>query len=416
MIRYSLILLLLCVSPVVHADDWREFLGPNGAARSAETVATTWSETENLAWKVDLPGSGSSSPIVVGNKLLITCYVSNEESASRQLICFDKESGKQLWVTDFPIDYREDAYQGYITEHGYASNTPVSDGEFVYVFFGKGGVHCLDLDGKTQWSVDVGKESSNREWGSAASLVLFENSVIVSAAEESKSILALDKKTGTEIWKQEAGMMELAYGTPRIAKLVDGTPELVIAVPTEIWGLNPTTGKLNWYAGTTMTGNVCPSVIVDGDTIYSFGGYRSSGSMAVRAGGKDDVSKTHTLWTSRSSSYVATPILHEEQLYWIDDRGIAYCTSASTGEQIYRERISELEGGRPVYASPLLINGKIYVVSRRRGTFVYSPGSEFKLISHNVLAGDDTDFNATPAISDGKLYLRSNQAVYCIGG
>jgi outer membrane protein assembly factor BamB len=164
-----------------------------------------------------------------------------------------------------------------------------------------------------------------------------------------------------------------------------------------------------------MTGNVCPSVIVDGETIYSFGGYRSSGSMAVRAGGMDDVSKTHTLWTSKSSSYVATPLLHDERFYWIDDKGIAFCSSAKTGEQIYRERVSELDGGRPVYASPVLVGGKIYVVSRRKGTFVYDPSEQFKVTSHNVFAGDDTDSNATPAVADGKLYLRSDKALYCVG-
>ena len=117
-------------------------------------------------------------------------------------------------------------YQGYITEHGYASNTPATDGEHVFVFFGKGGVHCLTLEGEKVWSVEVGKESSVKEWGSAASLVLFENSVIVNAAEESNAIIALDKATGKELWKQEAAMLELTYGTPRIVTLNNGEHEL----------------------------------------------------------------------------------------------------------------------------------------------------------------------------------------------
>lgn len=412
--RLLSITILLFVNQLALAEDWSEFLGPKGSAKSNDTVPTKWSNDESLLWKVDLPGSGSSSPIIVGDRVLLTCYVSNA-NPERQVLCFDKNSGKQLWSKSFPIDYREDPSQGYITEHGYASNTPISDGKFVYVFFGKGGVHCLDLTGQTIWSVQVGKESSNRQWGSAASLVLFENSVIVNAAEESKAIISLDKATGKEIWRQEAGMLELTYGTPRLVQLANGQTELVISVPSEIWGMNPKTGKLSWYAATSMTGNVCPSVIVDGETIYSFGGYRSSGSMAVRTGGKDDVSQSHTLWTSKSSSYVATPLLHEERFYWIDDRGIAYCSSAKTGEQIYRERVSELEGGRPVYASPIVVGGKIYVVSRRKGTFVYAPTEQFELISQNLFAGDDTDFNATPAVADGKLYLRSDKSLYCVG-
>ena len=414
MYRLFAIAVLLFIHQFAQAEDWSEFLGPNGSARSQGTAPTTWSNDENLLWKVDLPGAGSSSPIIVGDRIILTCYVSSTKP-ERQVLCFDRKSGTQLWSASFPVDYREDPLQGYITEHGYASNTPISDGEFVYVFFGKGGVHCLDLSGRTIWSVEIGKESSNRQWGSAASLLLFENSVIVNAAEECKAIISLDKATGKELWRQEAGMLELTYGTPRLVQLANGETELVISVPSEIWSMNPRTGKLNWYASTSMTGNVCPSVIVEGEMIYSFGGYRSSGSMAVRAGGKDDVSQTNTLWTGKSSSYVATPLLYDERFYWIDDRGIAYCSSAKTGEQIYRERLSELEGGRPVYASPISVGEKIYVVSRRRGTLVYAPSDQFELVSQNVFDGDDTDFNATPAVADGHIFLRSDKALYCVG-
>ncbi len=394
--------------------DWPEFLGPSGMARSVEVVPTTWDETNNMAWKVDLPGTGSSSPIIVGNRVIVTCYVAGDDTAKRQVLCFNKGTGDQNWSLDFPIDYREDNYQGYITEHGYASNTPVTDGENVYVFLGKGGVHSITLDGKKNWSVDVGKESSNRQWGSAASLILFENSVIVNAAEEAKAIISLDKATGKANWRQEAGMLELTYGTPRIVTLESGEHELVVSVPGEIWSLNPRTGKLQWYAQSPMTGNVCPSIIVDGETIYGFGGYRASGSIAIKAGGKDDVTNSHVTWTSRSSSYVATPLLHDERFYWIDDNGLAYCTSAKDGEVIYRERVGDLQSGRPVYASPVLIGKHIYVVTRRSGTILYEPNGTFQPLARNIIAGDEADFNASPAVSDGKLYLRSDQSLYCI--
>ncbi|MFG0294274.1 MAG: PQQ-binding-like beta-propeller repeat protein [Maioricimonas sp. JB045] len=404
---------LFC-SLVASAGDWPGFLGPGCAARSDESVPVTWSETENLLWKVDLPGSGSSSPVIVGDRVVVTCYVGGN-SPVRHVLCFDRTTGESLWSVDFPVDYREDPYQGYITEHGYASNTPVTDGENLYVFLGKGGVHSLSLDGEKRWSVDVGKGSSNREWGSAASLVLHGDKVIVNAAEEARAIFALDKATGKEVWRTDADMLELTYGTPRIVSIDGGDDELVISVPGEVWGLNPENGKLRWYAESPLAGNVCPSVVVDGETVYSFGGFRSSGSVAIQAGGKGDVSDDHLLWTSRSSSYVATPLLHEGRFYWIDDRGIAYCTSAADGELIYRERVDDLGGGRPVYASPVLIGGRIYVVTRRDGTIVYPPGDAFEPIARNRFAGDDTDFNASPAVSDGKLYLRSDQALYCVG-
>ena len=407
----------LCLFSLIaqaRSGDWPGFLGPNGMARSVDVVPTTWDDTNNLAWKVDLPGTGSSSPIIVGNRVIVTCYVAGDDTAKRQVLCFNKGTGDQNWSLDFPIDYREDNYQGYITEHGYASNTPVTDGENVYVFLGKGGVHSITLDGKKNWSVDVGKESSNRQWGSAASLILFENSVIVNAAEEAKAIISLDKATGKANWRQEAGMLELTYGTPRIVTLESGEHELVVSVPGEIWSLNPRTGKLQWYAQSPMTGNVCPSVIVDGDTIYSFGGYRASGSIAIKAGGKDDVTDSHVTWTNRSSSYVATPLLHDERFYWIDDNGLAYCTSAKDGEVIYRERVGDLQSGRPVYASPVLIGKHIYVVTRRSGTILYEPNGTFQPLARNIIADDETDFNASPAVSDGKLYLRSDQTLYCI--
>lgn len=407
--------LLFTLAASAQADDWLEFLGPGGTARTVESVPTTWSNSENLQWKVDLPGSGSSSPIIVGDRLFVTCYVEQESGAERQVLCFDKQSGEQQWSASFPIDYREDRYQGFITEHGYASNTPVSDGENLFVFLGKGGVHSLTLDGETTWSVDVGKESSNRQWGSAASLVLFEDRVIVNASEESQAIIALDKATGEVLWRQEAGMLELTYGTPRLVQSASGESELVISVPEEIWSLNPATGKLKWYAASPMTGNVCPSVIVDGDTVYSFGGYRSSGSIAVKVGGSKDVSDSHVVWTNRSSSYVATPLLHNGRFYWIDDKGIAYCTSADDGSLVYRARVEDLASGRPVYASPVLIGDHIYVVTRHSGTIVYPPGDEFEPVARNVFAGDETDFNASPAVSGGKLYLRSNEALYCVG-
>ncbi|TWT53689.1 outer membrane biogenesis protein BamB [Rubripirellula amarantea] len=414
MTRYILFTLsVFLFSTVLLADDWPEFLGPQGTARSNEIVPVSWNDNTGIAWKVDLPGSGSSSPIIVGGRVIVTCYIKGD-NPSRQVLCFDKTTGNQVWVVDFPIDYREDGYQGYITEHGYASNTPVSDGVNVYAFLGKGGVHCISLDGEKKWSVDVGKDSSNRRWGSAASLVLFNNSVIVNAAEEAKAILALDKASGKELWRQEAAMLELTYGTPRIVELDNGESELVISVPGEIWSMNPVTGKLKWYAESPMTGNVSPSVIVDGETIYSFGGYRASGSIAVKAGGDQDVTDSNVSWTNRSSSYVATPLLHDGRFYWIDDRGIAYCTSAKDGEVIYRERVDNLENGRPVYASPVLIGDYVYVVTRHSGTLVYAPGDTFEPVSQNVIAGDDTDFNASPAVSDGKLYLRSDQSLYCI--
>ncbi|MFN9912946.1 MAG: serine/threonine protein kinase, partial [Pirellulaceae bacterium] len=153
-----------------------------------------------------------------------------------------------------------------------------------------------------------------------------------------------------------------AYGTPVLVPVDEERTDLVLAVPQEVWGLDPATGKLRWYASMDLTGNVSPSVVYDKSRIYVYGGYRSAGSLAIRLGGLGDVTKTHIAWTSRSSSYVATPVLYQERLYWIDDRGQAFCQDATNGNLIYRQRVGSLEnGGRPVYASPVVIDGRIYV-------------------------------------------------------
>ena len=395
-------------------SDWAAFLGNNGSAHSSDTVPLKWSDDENIVWKKDLPGTGSSSPIIVGDRLILTCYIKGNP-AKRQVLCFNKQDGKLEWSVDYPIEYREDAYRGFLTEHGYASNTAASDGENVFVFFGKGGVHRISLDGKKGWSFDVGKESSVKNWGSATSLLLYKNLVIVNAAEEAKAIIAIDKDSGEQVWRQDADLISLTYGTPRIVTLEDGADELVITVPGEIWGINPISGKLKWFAKVPFSGNVSPSTIVDGQTLYGFGGYQRKGSFAVTAGGKGDVTKSNLLWTSQMTSYVATPVLYEGTLFWIDNKGIASSSSAETGKSIYRERVKGLAGKQPVYASPIVIGDKVFAVTRKDGTIVYEPNDKFKVLEQNKFVADDSDFNASPAISNGKIYLRSNKAIYCIG-
>lgn len=421
-------------------SDWAAFLGTDAKAHAIDdrdasggsddtgAVATFWGDTQNLLWKSKLPGSGSSSPIVVGGRVIVTSYVpaaSNSISntagnlqaqsvAKRKVLCFNKYDGSSLWSVDYPVDYQEDAHNGFITEHGYASNTPASDGESVYVFFGKGGVHQISVDGKKGWSYEIDKGSSSRQWGSAASLLIHQNLVIVNAAEESKALIAIDKTSGKEVWRQDADLLELTFSTPRVVSLESGEDEIVISVPGELWGLRPASGALKWFAQTNTGGNVSPSAIIDGQTVYGFGGYQVSGSFAVTAGGQGDVTDSQRLWTNRSTSYVATPLLHDGRFYWIDDKGIANSSSAADGKIIYRQRVKGLKGGRPVYASPVFVQGQIYVVTRRSGTFVYRPGDKFDPIAKNVFESDATDFNASPAVSESRLYLRSDQAIYCV--
>ena len=413
--------------------NWPRFRGPGGDGLAAKDARAplAWSDTENLGWKTTMPGPGSSSPVVWGDKVFVTCWSgyggstggSDITKLMRHLVCLNLENGRILWDKTVPAAQPEDPYQGFITEHGYASNTPVTDGERVFVFFGKSGALAFDMNGSQLWQTDLGKMSSNRRWGSGASPILYKDSVIVNASDESRAIYALDKKSGRQLWKAEGGSLELAYSTPVLVNREGGAQDLVLGVALELWGMNPDTGKLRWYATHGLPGNVSPGVIVGSDALYVFGGFPVQGSAAFKIGGKGDVTATNKMWAVNDSSYIPTPVLHEGRLHVINDQGFAMCMDARTGASIYRERVMEGAGGggrrggggKPFYASPVLVGDQLYCVSRKNGTFVLSAGPEYKKLAVNVFASDTTQFNGTPAAVGKRLILRSDSAVYCVG-
>ena len=416
--------LLALIMPVLQlsAGYWPQFRGPGGRGVSEETgLPTKWSEKENLGWKIPLPGPGSSSPIVCGNRVFVTCYSGYGSTGTtgglsdlkRHLLCVDVDTGEVIWSKAVPSAATEDPWRGGLREHGYASSTPVCDGERVFVFFGKTGVLTFDLEGRELWRKGLGSGSSNRRWGSASSPILCGDVLIVNASEESRTIYALDRRTGETTWKVTSDKTELTYGTPALAALPDGRQELVVAVPHEVWGLDPSSGECTWWAFTDLAGNVSPSLVAVGDVVYAFGGYPRVGSAAIRAGGKEDVTDTHVLWTSRDSSYVPSPLEHEGYLYWVTEKGVSYCMKADTGQVVYTEKL-EAGRGNSFYASVALADGKLYAPSRRNGTFVLSASPAFELLSLNTFASDQSDFNGSPAISNGRIFLRSNTFLYCI--
>ncbi|MBA62248.1 MAG: serine/threonine protein kinase [Planctomycetaceae bacterium] len=404
------------------AADFSQFRGQAGQGIDTQSdLPTQWSDDSNLIWKSKIAGRGSSSPIVVGDKVFLTAYSgygNPDQNASqnelvRQLLCFSLKDGRQQWTADIENKQREDVYQGFITEHGYATSTPVSDRESVFVFFGKSGVLAFDMNGKQRWHVSVGTESAQRRWGSAPSLVLHKDTVIVNASDESQTLYALNKKDGSVVWKAEAAGLENSFNTPLLVSTADRT-ELIVAVPWEIWSLDAETGKLLWYAETELDNNVSPSMVEKNGIIYAIGG-RSGASIAIRLGGKGDVTKTHIVWRAKASSYVPSPVLFQDRLYWVNDRGIAHCVNAKTGELVYQHRLNiNSGGGRSFYASAMVIGGKIYAVSRFDGTIVYEPGDEFKQVAQNRF-NDESMFNASPAVADGRILIRSDSALYCIG-
>ncbi|HEV3257830.1 MAG TPA: PQQ-binding-like beta-propeller repeat protein [Gemmataceae bacterium] len=396
------------------AADWPNFRGPGSSGVSKEkNLPATWSDTENLVWKIDLPGPGSSSPVVWGDKVFVTCYtgygvdrrnLGNQADLRRHLLCVDRNTGNVLWDKAVKARLPEQRYAGFMLNHGYASSTPATDGERVYVFYGKTGVFAYDFTGKELWKADVGDKLFF--WGTGTSPMLYKDFVIVNADVESNALIALNKKTGKKEWKTPG--LRGCWGSPVLVDVPDGKPELVLSFPNMVRGFDPDTGKELWKCDGIHDGYLCPTVVSRDGIVYTIGA-RARNTLAVKAGGTGDVTKTNLLWTKRVGSNVTSPAVYDDHLYWVSDDGMAYCLGAKDGEVAYQKRLT----GR-VYASVTIADGKVYVVSQKDGAFVLAVGPKFEQLAHNTLS-DDSTFNGSPAVSQGHLFLRSDKCLYCIG-
>ena len=420
--------------PMANAEDWPRFLGLKGTSTSPDSteIPESWSDEENLKWKISLPGRGVSSPIVVGKKVLVTCYSGygtardqQIEDLKRHLVCVNRDDGKVIWEKAVNAVMPEDPYSGMgVPSHGYASHTPVSDGKHVFCFFGKSGVVAFDLDGNELWRKSVGTGSGPKRWGSSSSPILYKDSVIVTAADESEAIYAFDKTSGEELWKCEGGFVD-TYNTPLIVNAGDRS-DLVISVPGEVWGINPETGKLRWYSIGVDDNSASASLAVSDGVVYATGS-RSGSAVAVKVGGKGDVNKTHVVWEANIPGRFATPIVHDKHLYSFAS-GVLTCYNAASGDRVKQLRLSD-SGGRGFggrgsfggrggggggdYASPILIDGKLIVTEASGSFYVVNATPELELVATNKLT-DASGFAGTPAVSDGQIFLRSHENLYCI--
>ncbi|WP_047813091.1 outer membrane protein assembly factor BamB family protein [Rhodopirellula islandica] len=429
--RYLVVLLslVLCDS-IVDAEDWSRFRGPNGSgvATSSEPVPVRWSPTQNVQWKVALPGAGVSSPIVVGDRVFVTCYSGygldranpgDITDLKRHLVCIDAKSGEMIWEKSIDAVQPEDPYTGAgVPSHGYASHSPVSDGENVYVFFGKTGAFAFDFDGNQLWHTPLGTESDPHRWGSASSPILHDDKVIVTASSESQALVALDKTTGKQLWRQEAKGLDNLWGTPALAKTESDELELVVGVPGEIWGINPDNGKLRWFAQAGESDQANTSAIVDKGVVIVVGG-RGSGSMAVQPGGQGDVTDSHVVWTGSDAGRFATPVAYNGYVYSVASDVLSR-TNTETGEMEDRVRLSggsrSSSGGRggSDYASPIVADGKFYYVKGNGDMFVVDVQDELKQLAVNRTTTETESFSGSPALSNGKLFVRSNKHLYCV--
>jgi hypothetical protein len=400
--------------------DWTQFRGPQGSGISQdEGVPVTWSAAENVVWKTPLPGFGASSPITLGDKIFLTCYSGygldqdepgGQEDLLRHVVCIDRAGGKILWNRSIKSSLPESEYgAGFVRLHGYASGTPVTDGKAVYAFFGRSGAWAYSLDGELLWKVSVG--GGTHGWGSGTSPILAGDLVIVNASVESQSLVALDKADGKRVWRAD-GIVR-SWSTPALVDLPDGKQELVVSMENKVLGLDPASGEQLWECA-GVRDYVCPRVIAYEGIVYVSGG-RKPQTMAIRAGGRGDVTETHKLWEVRNATKIPSPLYHQGLLYWVGNKAVACCLEADTGDTVYQQRL-EISGGGgdKVYASLILADGKLYAVSRQGGTLVLAAGRELKELARNNL-DDDSIFNATPVVSNSQLLLRSDKFLYCIG-
>ena len=394
--------------------EWSRFRGPGGQGVSqAKGIPIKFGTEENLVWKTPLPGPGGSSAIVFGDHIYVTGYSgyavpgsqgSDINALKRYLLCLKRADGTKVWEREVPAVQPE---QPKVRDHGYASSTPLADAERVYVFFGKSGVFAFSHEGKQLWHADVG--SSVHGWGSATSPLIHKDLVIINASVESGSLVALNKATGKEVWR--TGGIKESWNTPILVP-VEGRTELVLAIMGKVLGFDPETGKQRWSCATGIGWYMVPSLVNSNDVIYCLGG-RTGGSLAVRAGGSEDVTGSHRLWTLNKGSNVPSPILHAGNLYWLHENlGIVYCAEAATGKIVYEERI---EGAGQFYASPVLADGKLYCVTRRGTVFVLAAKPQFEQLARNDLS-DRSSFDASPTVDGDRLLVRSDKLLYCIGG
>jgi outer membrane protein assembly factor BamB len=403
-------LTLLAGSVAASAENWPAFRGPQNNGHSTEKqIPLTWSATENVRWKIELPAPGNSSPVIWGDRIFLTQPL-DKKGHQRVLMCLDRKDGTTRWKREVAYEPTEPTYEPYF----YAQATPVTDGQRVIVSFGSAGLYCYDMDGTEKWRYDLGK--LYHQWGNASSPVLYGDLVILWCGPgERQFLLALNKVDGKKVWQHDepggnANAFIGSWSTPVIAK-VGERDDLVVCVPKYVKGFDPKTGNERWSCG--GMGPLCyttPVVTADG-IVVAFSGFHGP-ALAVRAGGEGDVTKTHRLWhdvKGRRPQRIGSPVLVGEHCFLISESGEAHCFDVKTGKDLWEARPLELK----TWSSPIATaDGKLLVSSFTGDTVVLATSPEFKQLGRNSLGKERV--NATIAIADGELFVRSYRHLWCI--
>lgn len=410
----GVVALLLFSFVVAQAENWPQWRGPalNGVSNE-KNLPVKWTTEENVAWKVAMPGLSGSTPIIWRDRI----FLSVADNDNLFLWCLSKTNGEVLWKQ--PLG----AGNVKMRKHNMSSPSPVTDGRNVYVMTGTGLLKGFDFNGKEVWSRDIQKDygTFGLNWGYASSPLLFEDSLYVQVlhgmkTDEPSYVMRIDKKNGKTLWKVDRPTNAIrespdSYTTPALLRY-GKTTEIVITGGDCVTGHDPANGKELWRANGLNPDNnpfyrIVASPIVFDNIIYA--PTRIKPLLALKAGGRGDITSSHVLWSTPNGPDVPTPVTDGKYFYMINDRGIVWCLDAKTGAEVYaQQRIKSATYS----GSPVLADGKIYITNEDGLTTVIAAGPKFEVLAENSL----NDYVlSSPAISDGRIYIRTTQHLYAIG-
>ncbi len=415
-------------------DRWPTWRGPLGSGIApVGNPPLTWSETQNIRWKVPVSGKGTSSPVVWGDRIFFLTAIETARAGTPEraqasepnepapfhggknpknvykfdVVCLDLATGQTLWQQ---TACETVPHEGHHPDHGFASYSPVTDGTHVWASFGSRGVHCYDLNGEHKWSRDLGRMKTKMMFGEGSSPALAGEALIVVMDHEGDSAIhALDKNTGRTLWKQ-ARDEDTAWSTPAVA-VVEGKMQVIVSATNRIRSYDVATGEMVWQCG-GQTQNVIPSPIVSDGLVFCTSGFRGSELQAIELGHTGDLTGTRAVrWqVSKATPYVPSPILYGDNLYVCSmNRAAISCYHAATGKLNFIEE--RLEAVKDIYASPVGAAGRIYFVGRKGATEVIRNADTLEVLATNKL---DDEFDASPAIVGDRILLKGKRNLYCI--
>ncbi len=390
---------------------WPRWRGPSGQGLAEGSgYPDTWSDRENVLWKVTLPGSGNSSPIIWGDRIfLTTAYESGLwplYTVRRSIVCLRRADGKLLWEAFAPDASPEKANR----KNGYASGTPATDGERVYAYLGGHGLLCVDVNGKQVWHRALDARSAYH--GTACSPLLYRDRVIVYQDQRRPSpsfVAAFDKLTGKTLWwtnrEEQAG-----WGSP-VAIRAGDREEIIVSSQRRVYAYDPSSGQEWWRADGNLV-EVTPTPVAGHGLLFCSSG-RAGPTLAIRPGGSGDVTATHIAWQSaRGSPFIPSPLLYGDYLYLVNDMAsVATCYEAKSGKLMWQGRLGEAHR-ESFSASPVGVDGKVFFTNDMGETFVLEAGPEFKLLHVNRLNARTL---ASPALVDGRWYFRTERELLSVG-